>query len=597
MLEAQGAVVEESNQKTSSPPLGTPRESDYNANPFDDLDRAITPEQKLGAILKRNWAFDVDGCQPSLPYHARLDCAERKGFGYTLSYPADCKITIVERQPMPPGVKRTWDGRVDGRYLLARETTFDLDTLREDKINTSSLLELYFDISKSYMPVVRVSMSDAPEQWIALPRPPLESDFATEFPDREARNQALSSAIQLWSQKITSYGRLTLDRRSLDLSPQFFKVTTQAMGGLWYSHSDGGAIVRAAQGRLVDILKALLTKCHAKSGPNEPAGLRSTPDTRVVASEATAEESERQRIASADSVKLAAQALENARRATEDERIEALQARRADEAANQNAQEQSRLYLTIAGGIIALLSVAIVILIFGKRRKSTVVDHSAEGIHPASEFDAALATKKSDKSLHGTKPTTLVAQENRSASVFSEEVQGASNTEGLANLGREGMRKPRVAAVAVVSFLACCAVVYFAIHPMGQTLHDFRPFNQMTEFAKGLVSSHALQLSGPDFKVRHVVNEVQAGCTPGYNPTGTQCLQHDHTSVASLTIQSANDYPVLLREIVINEKPQCSVKPNKSLTLGDTYDVSLGACDPLKVRIVTDHGEAIYSFN
>jgi hypothetical protein len=108
------------------------------------------------------------------------------------------------------------------------------------------------------------------------------------------------------------------------------------------------------------------------------------------------------------------------------------------------------------------------------------------------------------------------------------------------------------------------------------------------------------QADGPNFKVRHAINQVQAGCTPGYNPSGIQCLQHDYVSRERLIIQSTNDYPVLLREIVVNEKPQCSVKPNQSLTLGDTYDIMLGVggipCDPLKIRIVTDHGEAVYGF-
>lgn len=101
--------------------------------------------------------------------------------------------------------------------------------------------------------------------------------------------------------------------------------------------------------------------------------------------------------------------------------------------------------------------------------------------------------------------------------------------------------------------------------------------------------------SGPDFKVRHRVREVEAGCR--YNPTGMKCLQYDHASVASVSIQSANSYPILLKEVVINEKEQCSVKPNTTLTLGDTYDVALNFCDPIKIRIVTDHGDAIYGFN
>jgi hypothetical protein len=127
------------------------------------------------------------------------------------------------------------------------------------------------------------------------------------------------------------------------------------------------------------------------------------------------------------------------------------------------------------------------------------------------------------------------------------------------------------------------------------------PFIQLAEFAKGfagglaLTSQGAIQINSPNFKVRHHVKQVEGACK--YNPSGTLCLQHSYYPYASLTIQSANDYTVELKEVVINEKSECTVKESKTMTLGDTYEVPLGGCDPIKVRIVTDRGEAVYNFD
>jgi hypothetical protein len=82
--------------------------------------------------------------------------------------------------------------------------------------------------------------------------------------------------------------------------------------------------------------------------------------------------------------------------------------------------------------------------------------------------------------------------------------------------------------------------------------------------------------SGPEFKVEN--------SDGGWDKQG-------------VTIQSKNEYPVLVKEVVVNEKAECSEKPNRTLTLGDTHSVFLGFCVPIKVRIVTDHGDAVYNFN
>jgi hypothetical protein len=236
------------------------RESNYEENPFSEVDNAATPERKLGEILKRNWVMtNMDSCQPSLPYRARLACAESSGAAFSLQYPADCRISVIVRDP-PLVVQRKWDGSAVGSTLVARQIAFDLRSLREDKISVSPLMELYFQVSKSRMPVISVAMSSDPDKWITIPSPPLEEDFTTDFPDRAARIEALSQARFQWSRVISSYGHLPHDRQSFELSPQFLKVTTQSMGGLWYSND--GSLSRAAQNRLVNILKSILAKCH-----------------------------------------------------------------------------------------------------------------------------------------------------------------------------------------------------------------------------------------------------------------------------------------------------------------------------------------------
>ena len=46
-----------------------------------------------------------------------------------------------------------------------------------------------------------------------------------------------------------------------------------------------------------------------------------------------------------------------------------------------------------------------------------------------------------------------------------------------------------------------------------------------------VVTNYATSVErGPDFKVRHRVREVEAGCR--HNPSGTQCLQYNYESLA-----------------------------------------------------------------
>jgi hypothetical protein len=136
-----------------------------------------------------------DDCEPARPYRARTECIERKGFALSIQYPADCKMAVVERRPAPLNLQRRWDGTVEGSYLLGREVSFDLTSLREDMITTSPYVELDFQVTRAKVPIVRALVSDKREQWIPVPAPPLKEDFPTDFPNPAARDRAFQQAV------------------------------------------------------------------------------------------------------------------------------------------------------------------------------------------------------------------------------------------------------------------------------------------------------------------------------------------------------------------------------------------------------------------
>lgn len=75
-----------------------------------------------------------------------------------------------------------------------------------------------------------------------------------------------------------------------------------------------------------------------------------------------------------------------------------------------------------------------------------------------------------------------------------------------------------------------------------------------------------------------------------------------------LIVQSREEKPIVLKGIVMNDNPKCinmevtTYKPGTSVKLGEVYQFALGihgfnACEPVKVVITTDRGEATYRFN
>jgi hypothetical protein len=98
--------------------------------------------------------------------------------------------------------------------------------------------------------------------------------------------------------------------------------------------------------------------------------------------------------------------------------------------------------------------------------------------------------------------------------------------------------------------------------------------------------------AGPDFKVW----VKQTRIPPNNDPYDI------------LNVQSREEEPVVLKSIVMNDDPKCinmdlgNYKPDTPVKLGEVFRFGLGihgfnACEPVKVVITTDRGEAIYHFN
>lgn len=75
-----------------------------------------------------------------------------------------------------------------------------------------------------------------------------------------------------------------------------------------------------------------------------------------------------------------------------------------------------------------------------------------------------------------------------------------------------------------------------------------------------------------------------------------------------LNVQSLEEEPIVLKGVVMNGEPRCvsmeasTYKPDTPVKLGEVYRFGLGihgfnACEPVKVAIMTDRGEATYHFN
>jgi hypothetical protein len=107
----------------------------------------------------------------------------------------------------------------------------------------------------------------------------------------------------------------------------------------------------------------------------------------------------------------------------------------------------------------------------------------------------------------------------------------------------------------------------------------------------GLSSSAALSLAAssdePKFKVAYGYYMV-----PAFDCPGGHCQQPE---TKRLKVQSLNEGPVEVKDLVVNDRPECAFWGPKGSTMkfGDVSYVIV-PCEPIRVRIATDKGEVVY---
>jgi hypothetical protein len=121
---------------------------------------------------------------------------------------------------------------------------------------------------------------------------------------------------------------------------------------------------------------------------------------------------------------------------------------------------------------------------------------------------------------------------------------------------------------------------------------------------------------GPKFKVEYKshLEDRQTQC-------GRNLCPSTQVEVMRLTLQSLNEQPVVVQNVIVNDNEDCSANPlaklatalkaeghdpgllaripatssvQATMKYGDVATVPLFGCEPVRVRVVTDRGEKVY---
>ncbi len=97
--------------------------------------------------------------------------------------------------------------------------------------------------------------------------------------------------------------------------------------------------------------------------------------------------------------------------------------------------------------------------------------------------------------------------------------------------------------------------------------------------------------SRPKFKVEYGYFMI-----PALDCPGGRCQQ---PQAQRLKVQSLGELPVAIKDVAVNDRPDCILINGPKDTTMNFGDVSyvISRCEPVRVRIVTDRGESTYNFD
>jgi hypothetical protein len=244
--------------------------------------QTFSPEKRLAYFIETFWVdhhltyFKCGLEMRAKSYFEQKACLARNGFWFESSSPQKCTLKIMERVPERSEPTKSWDGKVTSVDIVGRELTMRLMGLDEQLIRTnSSSFDLYFELAQN-SPTRRTAYSNAPEEWVDVPPPPLISDFVRAEADKSPNG--ISRARMAWSMEVARTA--SADTWGFSIAPYSYQPDTNSEAGMQrlrdnetrtflklstpyfsnaFFHGDDASIMTNA---FIETVKAVLSECR-----------------------------------------------------------------------------------------------------------------------------------------------------------------------------------------------------------------------------------------------------------------------------------------------------------------------------------------------
>lgn len=234
-----------------------------------------SPEQRFARVLfdfwMSNWCLrtnlqlkTTEGCAEVIhnPHNLGVFAGEYK---LDVLSPKDCELTIQERyqRPRDADLRKTWDGQIQGQYVVGQSIAFSLSGIAPDLFRPGIIVVFKFPYQQG--PVRKVltaasSNGNWTEKWVQLPIQPSMVDVGGLT--QAAKDEAYGKAYSEWLQKIGEEVGVDAQRLNLEHAamPGSFVIPVDFI----FDKQTGSTLVGIPLNQstdLVDLLKRLIAKC------------------------------------------------------------------------------------------------------------------------------------------------------------------------------------------------------------------------------------------------------------------------------------------------------------------------------------------------
>ena len=213
------------------------------------------------------------------------ECVKNEGYKLGIFAPADCELTIQEQYPLG-AVSRTWDGQIQGSYVIGQSLTFPFSGFAPDRFYGQ--LVIVFEFPDRQFPIKKVLTTGSNGTWVELPPQPIKADISGLSLTQRGRDEAYQKLLFQWNQKINEIGRRSVQPPAGSAVGGLVDTITLAVNA-----EDGKSMMSIAVRQsppLVEALKRLIAKCKiaVSSGPTtikDPAKVIKDQSNRYSASQ------------------------------------------------------------------------------------------------------------------------------------------------------------------------------------------------------------------------------------------------------------------------------------------------------------------------